>query len=125
MNEKADNLPIILEIELVRAGSTGVKAKDLRDGDIVLSLITDTREIGQYLARLLGGQTKDTSVPLPTPIEEIQCNEKEVRLQTRFTPGVVGRTVLNPDIQVKVVKRNRRYIWWYKILKRILPLEND
>lgn len=108
MNEKNESIPVILNIDLVISDSSGVKAKDLHKGDTVYSLITDTRDIGQYLARLLGGKTKDGVVPLPTEIEEVGYEEEMVKLRVHFTPGIVGLAKVNPDLSVKARLRKRK-----------------
>jgi len=116
MNEKNETIPIILNVDLMLADSEGEKAKDLHNGDVVYSLITDTRDIGQYLARLLGGKTKDGLVHLATEIEEISFTEGMVKLQVRFAPGIIGLTTLKQEIRVKVSKKSKEPVWWQKIL---------
>lgn len=132
MNEKNESIPVILNINLVISDSSGVKAKDLHNGDVVYSLITDTRDIGQYLARLLGGKTKDGVVPLPTEIEEVSYEEETVKLRVHFTPGIIGLAKLNPDLLVKTKLREREkfssirqfiLVWRQRILDFLLRRE--
>ncbi|HCJ67272.1 MAG TPA: hypothetical protein DHV62_08130 [Elusimicrobia bacterium] len=120
MNEKNETIPVILNIDLVVNDFPGVKAKNLNNGDIVYSFITDKRDIGQYLARLLGGMTKDGHVPLATEIEKISLDGEMIKLQVRFTPGIVGLTTLEQETRVKVLKRNKEPLWWQKILNLLL-----
>lgn len=133
MNEKNESIPVILNIDLVISDSSGVKAKDLHNGDVVYSLITDTRDIGQYLTRLLGGKTKDGVVPLPTEIEEVGYEEEMVKLRVHFTPGIVGLAKVNPDLSVKARLRKikklssiREFIlvWRQRILNFLLRKDN-
>lgn len=133
MNEKNESIPVILNIDLVISDSSGVKAKDLHKGDTVYSLITDTRDIGQYLARLLGGKTKDGVVPLPTEIEEVGYEEEMVKLRVHFTPGIVGLAKVNPDLSVKARLRKRKklssirefiLVWRQRILNFLLRKDN-
>ncbi len=121
MDEKNESIPVILNIDLVVNNSPGVKAKNLRSGDVVYSLITDTRDIGQYLARLLGGITKDGSVPLATEIEKIFLDGEMIKLQVRFTPGIIGLTVLEQETRVKVWKKDKELVWWQKIVNFFWP----
>ncbi len=121
MDEKNESIPVILNIDLVVNDSPGVKAKNLHSGDVVYSLITDTRDIGQYLARLLGGITKDGSVPLATEIEKIFLDGEMTKLQVRFTPGIIGLTVLEQETRVKVWKKDKELVWWQKIVDFFRP----
>lgn len=124
MEEKNESIPVVLNVDLVASDSSGIKAKDLNNGDIVYSLITDRRDIGQYLARLLGGKTKDNLLPLATEIEKIFLDENMIRLQVRFTPGIIGVTTVRQEIKVKVLRKNKGLRWWQKILSRITNLRN-
>ena len=124
MDEKNESIPVILNVNLVIDDPSGVKAKDLNNGDIVYSLITDTRDIGQYLARLLGGKTKDNLLPLATEIEKIFLDEDMIKLHLRFTPGIIGVTTVRQEIKVKVLKKNKGLRWWQKILSRITSLRD-
>ncbi len=112
--------------------SSGVKAKDLHNGDVVYSLITDTRDIGQYLARLLGGRTKEGVVPLPTEIKEVGYEEETVKLRVHFTPGIIGLAKLNPNLLVKAKLRGKEkfssirefiFIWCQRILNFFISLQ--
>lgn len=134
-----ESIPVVLNIELVASGSPGispvdpvnkiygvdrnlygVKAKDLYSGDTVYSVITDSRDIGQYLARLLGGKTKDGYVPLTTEVESVGISEEGVKVQVRFTPGIIGVAIVNPEVEVKTLRKKKEYRWWRRVLNTFL-----
>lgn len=134
-----ESIPVVLNIDLVVSDSSGispvdpvnkiygvdrnlygVKAKDLYSGDTVYSVITDSRDIGQYLARLLGGRTKDGYVPLATEVESVEPTPGEVKVQVRFTPGIIGVAIVNPEVEVKTLRKKKEYRWWRQILSAFL-----
>lgn len=92
----------------------GVRAGDLIEGAVVQSLITDNRDIAQYLSRLMGGRIGNEIVPLPSSITSVSVKEKIVEIQTWLAPNIIGTAKLSQDTQIKVLY----YIedeWWHRI----------
>lgn len=104
--------PVIeLEVELPPApsGDAGLPVRDLTQGDWVEAVLTDSRDIAQYLGRLLGGQPGATLlgvVELAGPVAE---GRRPIRL--RFGPGIAGITQSPEDLAVRVARRVRRRSW--------------
>jgi len=108
--DNANSKKVFLETELCQYNS-GKKATHLKKGDVVLVQITDNRDIGKYLAHLLG--TKD-NLFFPAPIHQITHTDSGSDIQLNFTSGIVGFCRLNPQDKIKVIKQNSTP-WWKKL----------
>ena len=64
--------PLILKVSLA-LDPEGPRADELRAGDMVWALISDPRDIAQYLGRLLGGRTAEGDAPVGAPVEAIEA----------------------------------------------------
>ena len=107
--EGKEKITVTLKIEPVLDSERGISLKELRKGDQILVKIRDSRDIAKYLATLLGGKKGSQDLPLTTSIEEIRMEDRErYALITRFSPGVLGETVLPGDLKIKLVKRRRK-----------------
>jgi hypothetical protein len=107
--EPGEKITVTLEIEPVLDSEKGISLKELRKGDQILVKIRDSRDIARYLATLLGGKKGSQDLPLSTSIEEIRVEEgQRYVLITRFSPGVLGKTILSGDLKVRLTKRRRK-----------------
>ena len=90
----------------------GIEAGAVHQGDSVYSFLIDTRDIAQYLAKLLGGKSGGNLVPLLTPVEEV-LNEQDgiIQFQLRLAPNIVGIAVVEPDKKIKVSMRHKEGFW--------------
>lgn len=88
---------------------------ELTVGAMVLSHIVDHRDIGQYLAQLLGGRSGEVSVGLTTPVEEIRADATSATLRVRLAPGILGSVTLSTRQRVKVTGRSKPP-WWKRWL---------
>lgn len=93
----------------------GLRAKELSAGDVIPCQITDHRDVAQYVARLLGGKSGESLIPLPSPVESVAREEETVKVILRFAPGIVGQMILPAQERVKVV-RKKESAWWEKLL---------
>ncbi|MBI4422754.1 MAG: hypothetical protein HY554_03450 [Elusimicrobia bacterium] len=95
----------------------GLPAGELRAGDLVSAIITDSRDIAQYLSKLFGPAEGTSS--LLVPVEAVERGPgAEVGVRVRFSLGVCGDVNLPPDIRLKVVRRAAPTPWWKKLLGR-------
>lgn len=106
--------PLILQIA-VEADPEGIPAGELSSGDHIPVSISDTRDIGRYLAKLLGAKGPDGAAPLLAPVEAIEQGENEVLVRVRFSAGVCGDVSLPPDLKVRVSRKPGGQPWWKKI----------
>jgi hypothetical protein len=93
---------IVLNTELVTdASSSSVEIEKLRKNDLILVKILDSRDIAQYLSRLLGGCKGEEVIPLSTIVEEVREEGEQWVVRTRFSPGILGEAVVEKRATVK------------------------
>ncbi|MHB9155881.1 MAG: UBA domain-containing protein [Endomicrobiales bacterium] len=103
-----------LQVEVVEDKS-GTEVHRLIEGDVVLSQITDTRDIAHYLAHLIGGRKEGDMVPLPAVVRKISAQAEESEVQLYYAPGIVGIASVKNDLKIKVLE-TRTQPWWKKIM---------
>lgn len=107
--EDSHSSMVFLEIELSKENGTPVRALKLEPGDLVFTIINDKRDIGVYLAHLLGGRKADEPVPLSATVEDVKYTAEGLEIFVRFGPMILGRCILDPREKIGVLK-NRREI---------------
>lgn len=95
--------------------SLGKPVSNLNEGDVVLSLISDTRDIAHYLAHLIGSKRDDNTIPLPAIVRKISVNGEESEVQVSYAPGIIGTARVKNNIRVKVIEEKAES-WWKKII---------
>ena len=118
---------LILKIAL-EPQADGLPAGELRAGDLVYAMITDTRDVAQYLARLFGPQDSGSLLVPVEAVETVPALESwpggaesraglpAIGVRVRFSLGVCGDVNLPPDIRLKVVRRAAAQTsWWRKL----------
>jgi hypothetical protein len=104
--EKNYSSLIALDMDLVRSGKNPtIKAENIEVGHMVNTMINDERDIGFYLANLLGGREGDDIIPLSATVEDIKDTPEGIDIIVRYGPGIVGRTVLSPKEKVDIIER--------------------
>ncbi|MCX5782042.1 MAG: hypothetical protein NT145_04985 [Elusimicrobia bacterium] len=94
----------------------GKEISKLSEGDVVLTLISDTRDIAHYLAHLIGGRREGIMIPLPAVIKKISPVSLDLfEIQVYYSPGIIGETVLGKGSQVKLIE-TKTLPWWKKII---------
>lgn len=116
LGTQESNLSPTLALQVAVPGDIqGSEARDLAAGDVIHCQITDTRDIAQYLSRLLGGKSEDEAVAMPATIEAVRREGNDVALQVRFAPGILGEAQLGLRDRVRVVRR-RESSWWDRLI---------
>ena len=118
-NEKAevsDTEPgtVWLEVEIIE-DKNGKEADKLVEGDMVLSQITDTRDIAHYLAHLIGGRREDGMVPLPAVVKKISVFDNESEVQVHYAPSIIGVAKVKNDVKISLLE-SKAQPWWKKII---------
>ncbi len=118
--EKTYRSLIVLKTDLVssRKGNPSTRVEKIESGDMVYTKITDKRDIGVYLAYLLGARKGDKLIPFSASVEDVKDIGEGVELIVRFGPGIVGRIVENSKRRVFILKNSitRTFHWWYIII---------
>ncbi len=111
---------LVLKVAL-EEDRAGVSAREVRAGDMVSALIVDSRDIGQYLARLFGGLSDEGPVPVLAPVEAVESGPDGVLVRVRFSVGVCGDAAAAEGSRVKIVRiavRNQEsHSWWRRFFK--------
>jgi hypothetical protein len=93
----------------------GVPAKEISPGDVVRALLTDERDIAQYVSKLLGGRSAEGLKSLPAPVEGVTADGEELRIQIRLSGTILGLAQARKDCRLKVDHREGDP-WWRRFL---------
>lgn len=119
-NDNEASSLIVLNSELVRPsnGSPTVRVEKIEAGDVVLVKVVDNRDIGVYLAHLIGARKGEITMPITASVEDVKNTEEGVELVVRFGPGVIGRVLENPKKKIGIIKNPivHTFNWWYIIV---------
>lgn len=115
--------PLILKISLA-GDPEGLRADELRAGDMAWAVIDDPRDIAQYLGRLLGGQAPEGSAPVGAPVEAIESGPGGLLIRLRLAAGVCGDATAAPEAKLKAARRRAQAppegsdSWWKRIFRK-------
>lgn len=93
---------IVLQSELVISPVKGVPISELQRGDQVMVRITDTRDIGIYLNKLLSGGDETQLKNIKASIREISSlpETESLLVELEFGPGILGKAYVPNDVKV-------------------------
>jgi hypothetical protein len=87
----------------------------LFEGDTVLSLITDKRDVAHYLANLIGAKKGGDMIPLAAVIKKIAPADDDVEIYLAYAPLITGYVKVKKDRTLKVIGV-KNPPWWKKIM---------
>lgn len=93
----------------------GKSAGKLSEGDIVLSMITDERDIAHYLAHLIGGRKDGNMIPLPAMVKKITAKNDDFEIQLHYAPSITGIAKISSKKLLKVLE-TKNQPWWRRIM---------
>lgn len=105
---------LLLSVDL-QQDAEGVPAREVKTGDSVFALLTDGRDIAQYLSRLLGGRSDTGVKPLAVPVEEVRLEGNVARFQMRLSIGILGYAETGADSLLRVQRRSASR-WWRRLI---------
>ena len=103
-----------LDVEILE-DLNGKPAGRLSEGDTVLSMITDERDIAHYLAHLIGGRKDGSMVPLPAMVKKITAKNDDFEIYLHYAPSITGVAKIKSETLLKVLESKNRP-WWRKIM---------
>lgn len=103
-----------LDVEILE-DLNGKPAGKLSEGDSVLSMITDERDIAHYLAHLIGGRKDGSMVPLPALVKKITAKNDDFEIQLHYAPSITGIAKIGNKTLLKVLD-SKNQPWWRKIM---------
>jgi len=89
----------------------GIPAREVKPGDAVRVLLTDERDIAQYLSKLLGGRQGEDLRALTATVEETRREGEAVHFQIRLSAGIMGLAQAHAASLIHV-QRARAVGWW-------------
>ncbi|MCL2145066.1 MAG: hypothetical protein FWH43_06220 [Endomicrobia bacterium] len=95
--------------------SNGKSAGKLSEGDIVLSMINDERDIAHYLAHLIGGRKGGNMIPLPAMVKKIASKNDDFEIHLHYAPSITGVAKIKNNKLLKVLE-TKNQPWWRKIM---------
>jgi hypothetical protein len=100
IEKEKEEASFTLEIALSVSPLTGILVSELRRGDRVIVKIVDKREVGMYLARLMGGRKDNKIIPIIAYVEEvIPISDHEVKVVVNLGPGIKGEAIENVEVR--------------------------
>ncbi|MCL1972355.1 MAG: hypothetical protein FWG57_05125 [Endomicrobia bacterium] len=103
-----------LDVEILE-DLNGKPAGRLSEGDTVLSMITDERDIAHYLAHLIGGRKDGNMIPLPAMVKKITAKNDDFEIYLHYAPSITGVAKIKSETLLKVLESKNRP-WWRKIM---------
>ncbi|MGQ0645249.1 MAG: hypothetical protein ACT4O3_07125 [Elusimicrobiota bacterium] len=103
-----------LSVDLQEAAD-GVPAREVKEGDSVYVLITDERDIAQYLSKLLGGRRGEGWNPLTATVEHAGRRDGAVVFHIRLAAGILGVAQAQEGSLLRVQKAGGDS-WWRRWL---------
>jgi hypothetical protein len=101
-----------LDVEILE-DSNGKPAGKLSEGDTVLSMITDERDIAHYLAHLIGGRKDGSMIPLPAMVKKITAKNEDFEIHLHYAPSITGIAKIKSGKLLKILATKN---WWRKIM---------
>lgn len=92
----------------------GKPVKKIKEGAIVFSRITDTRDISHYLIHLIGGRDHGIMSPIPAKIQKICCKNGIYEIHLNYAPSVTGLATVKKNSKLKMPEWEQS--WWEKFL---------
>ncbi|MDR2436669.1 MAG: hypothetical protein LBD17_01160 [Endomicrobium sp.] len=105
---------IKLDVKILE-DSHGKPAKKLVEGDTIVSIITDERDLTHYIAHLIGGIEGENLCPIPSIVKKIINKNEDSEIYLSYTNSIVGFTKIKNGTKIKVLE-SKYQSWWKKIL---------
>jgi len=94
----------------------GKPANKINEGDTVLSLITDERDIAHYIANLIGAKKGADMIPISAGVKKVSASEDGIcEIHLTFTPSITGFAKIKKDKLLKVLE-SKNHPWWRRIV---------
>jgi hypothetical protein len=105
---------VCLQIDLIE-DVLGREVDKIKEGETVLSVITDPRDIAHYLAHLIGNIQDGKMLPLPAVVRKVSANGGESEVHVGYAPGIIGIAKVKNDMKVRILEEKAQS-WWKKII---------
>ena len=115
VSEDKDASAVHLQVDIIQ-DTGGKDVSRLGEGEVILTKISDTRDIAHYLANLIGGRREGSMIPLPAVVKKVSAQSLDsFKVQVYYAPGIVGEGLIEKGTLVKVMEP-KADPWWKKII---------
>jgi len=89
----------------------GKSIEKIMPGDVVLAIITDTRDIAYYIGHLLGGRRGNENIPMPVSVERVEEKQNHFCVSLKYADLITGISEVKKGRTLKVLGAKRQP-WW-------------
>ena len=115
VSQDKDASAVRLQVDIIQDAS-GKDISRLGEGEVILTKISDTRDIAHYLANLIGGRREGAMVPLPAVVKKVSMQSLDsFKVQVYYAPGIVGEGLIGRGTLIKIIEP-KTDPWWKKII---------
>jgi len=115
VSQEKDTSAVWLQVD-IQKDEGGKDVSRLSEGDVVLTKISDSRDIAHYLANLIGGRRDGVMIPLPAAVKKVSMESLDLyKIQVFYAPGIVGEGSIDRGAKIKIIE-SKIDPWWKKII---------
>jgi hypothetical protein len=92
----------------------GKPIKKIQEGERVLSVITDQRDIAHYLLHLIGGKENGIISPIPATVQKVYYKNESFEVHLYYASSISGIAIVQKNSKLKTL--GEKQLWWEKIL---------
>jgi hypothetical protein len=104
-----------LNVKILEDNEKGKPAKKILEGDNLVSMIIDKRDIAHYLTHLISGMENGNMIPIPAIVKKVSFKNDDVEIHLYYASSIVGIAKIKSNVKVKVLE-TKNQLWWKKIL---------
>ena len=95
----------------------GKPINKIQEGETVLSVITDQRDIAHYLVHLIGGKETGIISSIPATVQKVYYKNESFEVHLYYASSITGLAIVQKYSKLKTL--GEKQLWWGK--KIILP----
>ena len=100
----------------------GIPASEIKAGDMISAVISDSRDLAHYLWKIFGGYQDGVPTSVLAPVEAVEVVSSKILLRARFSLGVCGDASISLEKKIKAVRVLLKHpvssSWWRRVLTR-------
>lgn len=108
------NSAVVEDIKLetiILEDMAGKSVEKITSGDVVLAVITDTRDIAYYIGHLLGARKENEMIPMPVAVQKIEEKQNYFEIHLKYADLITGVSQVKKSRTLKVLGAKRQP-WW-------------
>jgi hypothetical protein len=89
----------------------GKPIEKITEGDTLLSILTDERDLTHYIAHLICGIKDGNISPIPTIVRKVTHMDNGFEIYLNYTSSIVGFAKVKSKIKVKILEPKHQLLW--------------